>query len=55
MATHRKFKMRCQQKIFFSIFISGGNLFFFFFFNWSRTVLAVLVESHLDNISMKFD
>ena len=36
--------------IFFSIFSSGGHLVY-----WSETILAILVGSHLDNISVKFE
>ena len=35
---------------YFFIFSSGGHLFY-----WSRTILAILVGSHLGNIPMKFE
>ena len=34
----------------FSIFSSGGHLVY-----WSRTILAILVGSHLGNIPIKFE
>ena len=35
---------------YFSILSSGGHLVY-----WSRTILAILVGSHLGNIPMKFE
>ena len=37
-------------KIDFSTFTSGGHLV-----HWSETILAILIESHLGNIPVKFD
>ena len=34
----------------FSIFSCGGHLVY-----WSKTILAILVGSHLGNIPMKFE
>ena len=39
-----------KLKIDFSIFSSDGHLV-----HWSKTILAILVESYLENVPVKFD
>ena len=49
MILAQRYRGSWRFKIFFYIFNYGGHLV-----NWRGTILDILVEGHLSNISMKF-